>query len=327
MADFGTSLLKGLTVGAALGKGMREGQENADERAWYQNEDRKAREKTYKAEWELKNIELLQQNIPEAELNKYNPWKPLAPDPEPTFGDQLKEFFGLGKPVPRPPKYGRGLSDLLGGYGDRSGIGGRGGVSVAPDAAAEGYALPSSAEVVRNLGVLPGGQGLLARNGIGAPGAQAGWQPPEPTPQGLLLAQRYGPESGFSVPQVLASMAVESGFRPGAVSPKEARGLMQLLPATFSEVMPRGNIDNAADNVRAGLAYLAQQRDAFGGDMTRALRAYNAGPGAEQAGKAATYPETQQYVQRYLRALEAYRPYARTNPGLGVAAAGPMMRT
>ncbi|MDZ4374615.1 MAG: lytic transglycosylase domain-containing protein [Phenylobacterium sp.] len=93
----------------------------------------------------------------------------------------------------------------------------------------------------------------------------------------------------------------ESRFNHAAVSSKGARGVMQLLPTTASDlgVDPsdlKGNIDG-------GAAYLAQQIRRFG-DLRLALAAYNAGPGAVQRyGGIPPYAETQTYVRAILARL------------------------
>ena len=95
----------------------------------------------------------------------------------------------------------------------------------------------------------------------------------------------------------------ESRFNHAAVSSKGARGVMQLLPKTASElgVDPsdlRGNIDG-------GAAYLARQMRRFG-DVRLALAAYNAGPEAvARYGGVPPYAETQNYVRAILARLSA----------------------
>ncbi|MBU1377250.1 MAG: lytic transglycosylase domain-containing protein [Alphaproteobacteria bacterium] len=95
----------------------------------------------------------------------------------------------------------------------------------------------------------------------------------------------------------------ESRFNHAAVSSKGARGVMQLLPTTASDlgVDPsdlRGNIDG-------GAAYLAQQLRRFG-DVKLALAAYNAGPKAvERYGGVPPYAETQSYVRAIMARLAA----------------------
>lgn len=93
----------------------------------------------------------------------------------------------------------------------------------------------------------------------------------------------------------------ESRFNQAAISPKGARGVMQLMPGTASTlgVDPadlRGNIDG-------GVAYLAEQLRRFG-DLRLALAAYNAGPNAVvRYGDVPPYAETQAYVRAIMARL------------------------
>ena len=97
---------------------------------------------------------------------------------------------------------------------------------------------------------------------------------------------------------VKSVMLVESNFNPRAVSPKGARGLMQLMPATARRYGVRDSFD-PRENIRGGTAYLSDLLDLFGGDLVRTLAAYNAGEGAVQRwGGVPPYPETQEYVRR-----------------------------
>lgn len=87
----------------------------------------------------------------------------------------------------------------------------------------------------------------------------------------------------------------ESRWRSGAVSPVGARGLAQLMPGTARELGV-----NAADpfaNLEGGARYLRAQMDRFGGDVEKALAAYNAGPGRViKSGGVPRIRETQGYV-------------------------------
>ena len=96
----------------------------------------------------------------------------------------------------------------------------------------------------------------------------------------------------------------ESRWRPGAVSPAGARGLAQLMPGTarFLGVNP----DDPHANLEGGARYLRQQLDAFGGDLEKALAAYNAGPGrVQRAGGIPAIRETREYVAAILGRLAA----------------------
>jgi soluble lytic murein transglycosylase-like protein len=99
-------------------------------------------------------------------------------------------------------------------------------------------------------------------------------------------------------PALLAGLVKqESNFNPNAGSPAGARGLTQLMPGTAAGLGVTDVLD-PVQSLDGGAKYLRQQLDAFGGDVTRALAAYNAGPGAVQRyGGVPPYAETQNYVR------------------------------
>jgi soluble lytic murein transglycosylase-like protein len=92
----------------------------------------------------------------------------------------------------------------------------------------------------------------------------------------------------------------ESNFNAAARSSAGAQGLTQLMPGTASGL----GVTDASDPAQAiegGAKYLKQQLDRFGGDVSKALAAYNAGPGAvAKYGGVPPYAETQNYVQKVL---------------------------
>lgn len=112
------------------------------------------------------------------------------------------------------------------------------------------------------------------------------------------LVSRLAPKYGIDTDLAMAVIAVESGFNPRATSPKNAQGLMQLIPDTAS----RFQVANAYDpeqNVKGGLAYLRWLMDQFEGNVGLVVAAYNAGEKTvEKYGGIPPYPETQVYVQR-----------------------------
>jgi soluble lytic murein transglycosylase-like protein len=94
----------------------------------------------------------------------------------------------------------------------------------------------------------------------------------------------------------------ESHWRQAAISPKGARGLMQLMPATAKTLGV--NAGDPDGNAEGGAAYLRQLLQRFDGDITLALAAYNAGPAAViRYGGVPPYPETQKYVAAVLDRL------------------------
>ena len=93
----------------------------------------------------------------------------------------------------------------------------------------------------------------------------------------------------------------ESGFNARAVSPKGARGLMQLMPDTAAKL----GVQNAFDprsNVDGGTRYLRELLRLYNDDLAKALAAYNAGPHrVEQYHGVPPYRETQAYVSSVIR--------------------------
>jgi len=109
-------------------------------------------------------------------------------------------------------------------------------------------------------------------------------------------------------PALLAGLVKqESGFNPNAGSPAGARGLTQLMPGTAAGLGVT-NVLDPAQSLDGGAQYLKAQLDAFGGDVARALAAYNAGPGAVQRyGGVPPYAETQNYVRAVQANAANYR--------------------
>jgi len=102
-------------------------------------------------------------------------------------------------------------------------------------------------------------------------------------------------------PSLVESVArVESALRPEAISPKGALGVMQLMPATARKLDadPR----DTAQNIDAGARLLRELLIKYGGDVVKALSAYNAGEGAVDRYRGMPpYRETQDYVDKVIR--------------------------
>jgi soluble lytic murein transglycosylase-like protein len=92
----------------------------------------------------------------------------------------------------------------------------------------------------------------------------------------------------------------ESNFNATARSGAGAQGLTQLMPGTAAGLGVT-DANDPAQAIDGGAKYLKQQLDRFGGDTSKALAAYNAGPGAvAKHGGIPPYAETQDYVQKVL---------------------------
>lgn len=109
------------------------------------------------------------------------------------------------------------------------------------------------------------------------------------------LVQQLARRFDLSPALIEAVVWQESRWHEGARSPVGARGLAQLMPDTAHEMGV--DADDPVANLEGGARYLRQQLDRFGGDLEKALAAYNAGPGrVEQAGGVPRIRETQTYV-------------------------------
>jgi soluble lytic murein transglycosylase-like protein len=129
--------------------------------------------------------------------------------------------------------------------------------------------------------------------------------PPDRSRQFDPIIRRHAEQHGIRAALVKAVVQVESAFNPGAVSPKGAMGLMQLMPATAEE-LGVGNPFNPEENIRGGVRYLRLLLDRYDNNEELALAAYNAGPGAvDKYGETVPpYRETRAYVSKITRLVQ-----------------------
>lgn len=122
-------------------------------------------------------------------------------------------------------------------------------------------------------------------------------------PQNLTSAlARAASASGLSYDILEAVAWQESRHRQQAVSVKGAVGVMQLMPATARQL--RVDPHDLEQNIFGGAVYLSQMLQRYRGDLTLALAAYNAGPGAvDRYGGVPPYAETRAYVAAILSRL------------------------
>jgi soluble lytic murein transglycosylase-like protein len=126
------------------------------------------------------------------------------------------------------------------------------------------------------------------------------------------LVHRLAPQYAVDPALALAVIAVESAFNAAAVSPKNAKGLMQLIPETAERFGVKG-VFNPVENLKGGLAYLRWLLAYFQGDVPLVVAAYNAGERAvEKFRGIPPYPETRSYVRKitgiYTKASHPYEP-------------------
>lgn len=119
----------------------------------------------------------------------------------------------------------------------------------------------------------------------------------------------------FKIPEPLIRAVIkqESGFKENAVSKKGALGLMQLMPATADLLGVEDPFD-VEENILGGVQYLRQMIDLYGGNLNRALAAYNAGPNRVND-SIPEIPETVSYIRSV---LDYYNQFSKSKESEGL---------
>jgi soluble lytic murein transglycosylase-like protein len=119
-----------------------------------------------------------------------------------------------------------------------------------------------------------------------------------------LLIERVAEHVKLAPELIRSVVSAESDYRPQAVSPAGARGLMQLMPETAAELGVTDSFD-PHQNLLGGSRYLKGLLDKYDGDLDRALAAYNWGQGnVDRHGLARMPDETRRYIARIRQSLE-----------------------
>jgi len=119
---------------------------------------------------------------------------------------------------------------------------------------------------------------------------------PKPVPFDNII-EKYARDYKLDPSLIHSIIATESGFNPRALSPKGARGLMQLMPATAKRLGVRNSFD-PEENIRGGVKHFRFLMDNFNNDLDLSLAAYNAGENlVQRLGRVPEIKETKEYVK------------------------------
>jgi hypothetical protein len=141
--------------------------------------------------------------------------------------------------------------------------------------------------------------------------------PPPPAPVAPYKEFVKAASSRYSIDEELiySVIAAESNFDAKAVSNKNARGLMQLVPETAARFGVQ-NVFDPKENIDAGTHYLSDLLKRYNNDLVLALAAYNAGPErVQQFGRVPPFNETVSYVRRVKKAYEQSKSGLAPLPG------------
>lgn len=173
---------------------------------------------------------------------------------------------------------------------------------------------PRTGRLVRSVVVTPKSveeirvAGAFVAPRVAAPAATASTRTPGPAADLNEAVERIAAEHAVSPQLIHSVIRAESNYDSGAVSPKGALGLMQLIPATARR-FGVSDVFDPLENIQGGVKYLRYLLDLYDGDYPLVLAAYNAGEGAvTRYGGVPPFPETRNYVERVARNLKEAKP-------------------
>jgi hypothetical protein len=156
---------------------------------------------------------------------------------------------------------------------------------------------------------MAGGTVVIAAEDVAGIEPEELFAPPKPTDNSKApfreLIEAASAQYKVDADLITSVIAVESNFEPKAISRRNARGLMQLLPETAVRLGVK-DIFDPEQNINAGTRYLSDLLQRYNNDVVLALAAYNAGP--ERVGKFGSVPpyaETISYIRRVKRTYES----------------------
>jgi soluble lytic murein transglycosylase-like protein len=129
------------------------------------------------------------------------------------------------------------------------------------------------------------------------------------------IIQEAAAKHGVDSTMLKAVIAAESAGNKNAVSPRDAKGLMQLTDSTAAD-MGVTNVWNPRENIQGGARYLQSLKQRFPGDTTSVIASYNAGPArVEKHGGVPPIPETQAYVRRVMNYMNYFEQEEASHEG------------
>jgi len=198
-------------------------------------------------------------------------------------------------------------------------------IAVAPSARAEYVVLKSGQRLVvtgyqlvgdtYRLQLSSGSAELPAAEVVSIEPEEVFHSKPKPVLGGIPFANfisSAAEQHGVDADLIVSVITAESKFNPKAISRKNARGLMQLLPETATRLGVK-NIFDPQENINAGAKYLRELLDRYNNDLTLTLAAYNAGPQRiDQFKTIPPYRETISYIRLVEKTYKARKTSAAT---------------